>query len=92
MDVAAGDAAARRDFRAEATSSGSEPMEAQKQRAQFIVCGNLFEVDSRYVPIKPVGKGAYGVVWCAHASPLPLFRLSSRAAPQGPLLWCLCGD
>ena len=33
--------------------------------SQFVVCGNLFEVDNRYVPIKPIGKGAYGVVWRA---------------------------
>ena len=29
----------------------------------FMVCGNLFEVDAKYAPIKPIGKGAYGVVW-----------------------------
>ena len=34
-------------------------------RCSFVVCGNLFEVDPRYVPIKPIGKGAYGVVWRA---------------------------
>lgn len=33
--------------------------------SQFVVCGNLFEVDQRYVPIKPIGKGAYGVVCSA---------------------------
>ena len=27
------------------------------------VCGSLFECPSRYLPIKPIGKGAYGVVW-----------------------------
>ena len=31
----------------------------------FVVCGNVFEVQSRYAPIKPIGKGAYGVVCSA---------------------------
>lgn len=57
-------------------------------RAQFIVCGNLFEVDARYVPIKPVGKGAYGVVWCAH-----LCQTAHRAPGQPPegARWCQAG-
>eukprot|EP00227_Mantoniella_beaufortii_P003667 CAMPEP_0197617476 /NCGR_PEP_ID=MMETSP1326-20131121/61054_1 /TAXON_ID=1155430 /ORGANISM="Genus nov. species nov., Strain RCC2288" /LENGTH=431 /DNA_ID=CAMNT_0043186369 /DNA_START=205 /DNA_END=1497 /DNA_ORIENTATION=+ len=31
----------------------------------FMVCGNLFEVQAKYTPIKPIGKGAYGVVCSA---------------------------
>ena len=31
----------------------------------FQVCGNMFEVQARYAPIKPIGKGAYGVVCSA---------------------------
>lgn len=27
------------------------------------VCGSVFECLSRYSPLKPIGKGAYGVVW-----------------------------
>jgi hypothetical protein len=27
------------------------------------VCGALFECPAKYLPIKPIGKGAYGVVW-----------------------------
>jgi hypothetical protein len=27
------------------------------------VCGSLFECPSKYAPIKPIGRGAYGVVW-----------------------------
>lgn len=27
------------------------------------VCGSLFECPAKYLPIKPIGKGAYGVVW-----------------------------
>jgi len=34
----------------------------------FIVCGQLFEVDAKYKPIKPIGKGAYGVVCSASNS------------------------
>lgn len=30
---------------------------------QYNVYGNLFEVSRKYVPIKPVGRGAYGIVW-----------------------------
>ena len=33
--------------------------------SSFMVCGNVFEVQSRYAPIKPIGKGAYGVVCSA---------------------------
>lgn len=33
--------------------------------AHFMVCGNLFEVDAKYNPIKPIGKGAYGIVCSA---------------------------
>jgi len=32
---------------------------------KFVVCGNLFEVKKKYVPIKPIGKGAYGIVCSA---------------------------
>ena len=32
---------------------------------QFLVCGALFEVDARWRPVKPIGKGAYGVVCSA---------------------------
>lgn len=32
--------------------------------SQYMVCGNLFEVLAKYVPpIRPIGKGAYGIVW-----------------------------
>lgn len=31
---------------------------------QYNVYGNLFEVSRKYVPpIRPVGRGAYGIVW-----------------------------
>jgi len=32
---------------------------------KFAVCGTVFEVDAKYAPIKPIGKGAYGVVCSA---------------------------
>jgi hypothetical protein len=32
--------------------------------SQYMVCGNLFDVLAKYVPpIRPIGKGAYGIVW-----------------------------
>ena len=31
---------------------------------QYNVYGNFFEVSSKYVPpIRPIGRGAYGIVW-----------------------------
>lgn len=30
---------------------------------QYNVYGNLFEVSRKYVPLRPVGRGAYGIVW-----------------------------
>ena len=45
------------------------PQEVGKPRFNhFIVCGQLFEVDAKYKPIKPIGKGAYGVVCSASNS------------------------
>ncbi|KAK3284419.1 Mitogen-activated protein kinase 4b [Cymbomonas tetramitiformis] len=38
---------------------------AGSKLAHFMVCGNLFEVDAIYNPIKPIGKGAYGIVCSA---------------------------
>lgn len=50
----------------EAAAPSSSAAEYDKSKlSQFVVCGNLFEVDQRYVPIKPIGKGAYGVVCSA---------------------------
>ena len=46
----------------------------------YNVYGNLFEVSSKYAqPIRPIGRGAYGIVWCV-PSPLPLL-------PESPLRW-----
>lgn len=30
---------------------------------KYSLYGNLFEVSKKYVPIRPVGRGAYGLVW-----------------------------
>lgn len=30
---------------------------------QYNLYGNLFEVSRKYVPLRPVGRGAYGIVW-----------------------------
>jgi hypothetical protein len=39
----------------------------------YNVYGNLFEVSAKYAPpIRPIGRGAYGIVWCAPSpSPAP---------------------
>lgn len=63
----------------------------------YNVYGNLFEVSSKYAPpIRPIGRGAYGIVWCV-PSPLPLYSfLSPRWWWQIELLslrvqvWCGC--
>jgi mitogen-activated protein kinase 1/3 len=46
---------------------------------QYTLYGNLFEVSSKYVPpLRPIGRGAYGIVWLVSLSQLPfLFFLSS---------------
>ena len=44
------------------TASGGEAVH------HFMVCGHLFEVAAHYMPIKPIGKGAYGVVCSAKDS------------------------
>lgn len=32
---------------------------------QYNIFGNIFEVTAKYKPpIMPIGKGAYGIVWC----------------------------
>ena len=46
----------------------------------YNVYGNLFEVSSKYAPpIRPIGRGAYGIVWCVPSTPPP-FPL----APEPP--------
>ncbi|GLU17942.1 hypothetical protein SLE2022_342810 [Rubroshorea leprosula] len=37
---------------------------------QYNIFGNIFEVTAKYrPPIMPIGKGAYGIVWCCALSP-----------------------
>jgi hypothetical protein len=33
----------------------------------YMVCGTRFDTPPRYTLIKPIGKGAYGVVWSVYA-------------------------
>ena len=54
-------------------STGAAAGGTQSKLSQFVVCGNLFEVDHKYVPIKPIGKGAYGVVW--RVKTVPIFSI-----------------
>jgi len=48
---------------------------------QYSLYGNLFEVSSKYVPpLRPIGRGAYGIVWLVSLSQLSfLFFLTSIA-------------
>jgi hypothetical protein len=39
----------------------------KQKRHHFLVSGTKFVCDSFYAPIKQVGTGAYGVVWCVCA-------------------------
>tara|TARA_Y100000780_G_scaffold113085_1_gene102044 strand:- start:245 stop:367 length:123 start_codon:yes stop_codon:yes gene_type:complete len=32
-------------------------------KTEFRVYGETFRIDSKYEPVKALGKGAYGVVW-----------------------------
>lgn len=54
----------------------------------YNVYGNLFEVSSKYAPpIRPIGRGAYGIVWCV-PSPSPSFP--TPPAGDGKSSCCLC--
>jgi len=65
------------------TTTTSTATEVQSQEAggkrynHFLVCGQLFEVDAKYKPIKPIGKGAYGVV-CSACNSLTNERLAIK--------------
>jgi hypothetical protein len=46
----------------------------------YNIFGNFFEVSAKYVPpIRPIGRGAYGIVWCVF-----FFLLSHSSSPQLP--------
>lgn len=32
----------------------------------YSIWENIFEIDTKYVPIKPIGKGAYGIIFSAN--------------------------
>lgn len=49
----------------EQTENGNNVSPVARRYNHFLVCGQLFEVDAKYKPIKPIGKGAYGVVCSA---------------------------
>ncbi|KAF8060610.1 MMK1 [Scenedesmus sp. PABB004] len=59
--AAAADAASPRPDQDEAGG----PVQQGVTYNQFMVCGSLFECPAKYAPIKPIGKGAYGVVCSA---------------------------
>ena len=49
------------DLEEEEQDEGDDPYELTK----FVVCGNLFEVKKKYVPIKPIGKGGVCGIVCS---------------------------
>ena len=43
---------------------------------QYNIFGNIFEVTAKYKPpIMPIGKGAYGIVWCTSPLSHPLLLI-----------------
>ena len=63
----------------EKTQNGelAQQQDRGKRYNHFLVCGQLFEVDAKYKPIKPIGKGAYGVV-CSASNSLTSERLAIK--------------
>jgi len=57
MSAPSGDAAAA------AAAGSAAPVDSQRGHTSFLVCGTRFDVDRKYKLIKPIGTGAYGVVW-----------------------------
>lgn len=55
MEASTGDHGVQSNFRGVPTHGG--------RYVQYNVYGNLFEVSKKYVPLRPVGRGAYGIVW-----------------------------
>jgi len=64
LDVVAAARAKRRKAR-RVRDARREGVRRQSATSKFTVCGTVFEVDAKYAPIKPIGKGAYGVVCSA---------------------------
>eukprot|EP00877_Chromochloris_zofingiensis_P006799 jgi/Chrzof1/2372/Cz11g12200.t1_MAPK4 len=62
-------------------NSGTTKEVYNNEYNQFMVCGGLFECPAKYAPIKPIGKGAYGVVWLP-ANNLPAVKLLQQHAFQ----------
>lgn len=56
---------------------------------QYNLYGNLFEVSSKYVPpLRPVGRGAYGIVWLVLLSPFSFDQFISLQ--MGFFIFKLC--
>ncbi|KAL2517175.1 Mitogen-activated protein kinase [Abeliophyllum distichum] len=54
---------------------------------RYNLYGNLFEVSSKYVPpIRPIGRGAYGLVWLVQSSIKTWFRLKSLVRKNSRIL------
>merc|ERR1712144_164219 len=69
----------------EKTQNGelAQQQDRGKRYNHFLVCGQLFEVDAKYKPIKPIGKGAYGVV-CSASNSLTSERLAIKKISNAP--------
>jgi len=65
------------DHTATTTTTEVQSQDTGKRYNHFLVCGQLFEVDAKYKPIKPIGKGAYGVV-CSACNSLTNERLAIK--------------
>lgn len=53
----------------------------------YNVYGNLFEVASKYAPpIRPIGRGAYGIVWCVLPSRITDFMRAAAVNSESELL------
>lgn len=56
------------------------PGESPKAHVSFLVCGTRFDVDRKYKLIKPIGTGAYGVVWSERSAQ----TTQTQQAANGP--------
>ncbi|GLE00997.1 hypothetical protein PINS_up017185 [Pythium insidiosum] len=61
------------------------PRPAADEERGFKVYGSVFQVDARYEFLNPLGKGSYGIVWCAVCQ---LSRYMETTTHVGIRLFC----
>ena len=44
-------------------STADSTLAAKPGFNSYMVCGTRFDIDNKYTLVKPIGQGAYGVVW-----------------------------